>query len=161
MRTPTRTDILFQRNTEQRRFYQRLKYITEWKYKVFNTVALFMISDKQSDNSWCLKCPRPKYPRPSWMDDLCLNINNSCKCRPNNGRPAWWALAFLAENHLYNCTVGLPIVCLLRWNMMMMTWTQYPFTCHRTLIKTLCSFLNATICLLFAQQPVHHVNSRR
>ena len=29
----------------------------------------------------------------------CLNIINACKC--GNGRPAWWALAFLAAHHLY------------------------------------------------------------
>ena len=45
----------------------------------------------------------------------CLNINNACKC--GNGRPAWWALAFLAAHHLCNyvCYCTVPIVFLLWW----------------------------------------------
>ena len=42
----------------------------------------------------------------------CLNISNACKC--NNGRPAWWALAFLAAHHLYNSICWLHFTyCLL------------------------------------------------
>ena len=40
----------------------------------------------------------------------CLNINNACKC--GNGRPAWWALAFLAPTHLYNSICYCTVPCL-------------------------------------------------
>ena len=38
------------------------------------------------------------------------NTNNACKC--NNGRPAWWALAFLAACHLCNSIFLHCIYCL-------------------------------------------------
>ena len=47
-------------------------------------------------------------PSPAtWAPHL---ADNACKC--GNGRPAWWALAFLAAHHLYNSRCYCTVPCL-------------------------------------------------